>query len=289
MPSDDGLTPQQREAARREHEAAAIAEIEEMDNVILHGAEPKSVEPVSTPETTTPTTVVSEDALEVAGLVTEVEHEGTTPLEDETVLGAEPSDEYDFNFINELARNAMLRQVPVPTTNTAAATAATGASVAATPQQQITIATLEEMNEAFTSPEKFVELLDKVAMRAEERALLRLPQVARQVSMQVIDHAAAVQEFYNKNPELKQYHDFVGYCARVVESKHPDWAPSQVAEETARVAKSQIPALRRAQQVSKPRPALPGAGRTQQRQAAAAAAGLSALQKEIDEMPNSAY
>lgn len=287
MPSDDGLTPQQREAARREHEAAAMAEMDEMDNVILHGAEPVATEPEPAPSPELePGEEVEAPPLEVAAEEVPVEEgvESETPPEDE--------DEYDFNFINELARNAMLQHAPlqpVAAAPTPAAAPVAPAPVAASAPQQIAIASLEEMNEAFTSPEKFIELLDKVAMRAEERALLRLPQVARQVSMQVIDHAAAVQEFYNKNPELKQYHDFVGYCARVVESKHPDWAADKVAEETARVAKSQIPALRRAQQAGKQRPALPGAGRAQQRRTAAANSGLSALQKEIDEMPNSAF
>lgn len=279
MPSNDGLTPAQREAARREHEAAAMAEMDEMDNVILRGAEPAATEQVqeSAPE--------SEPVEEVEELPLEAAAE-EVPTE-EGIEAEAPEDEYDFNFINELARNALMQQAaPVATP----APVVTAPAPAPTPApQQIAVATLEEMNEAFTSPEKFIELLDKVAMRAEERALLRLPQVARQVSMQVIDHATAVQEFYNKNPELKQYHDFVGYCARVVEAKHPDWTNDKVAEETARVAKSQIPALRRAQQAGKARPALPGAGRTQQRRATAASTGLSALQKEIDEMPNSPY
>ena len=289
MPSDDGLTPEQRAAVRAEREAATLAEINEMDDVILRGAEPRAEEePVVEEQPQAADEPLDEyEPLPTAAAASE------TPVEEVT-----PEDEYDFDFINEMARNAIVRQVQPAAVTEPTPTMATQAQLApmATPPQTIPtepLATLEEMQAAFESPQAFLTLLERVenraTQRAKEQSLLALPSVATQVAIQVAERAAIRQKFFQENPELAKYTDFVRYCALQVESKHPDWSEQQLAAETAKLAKSRLPELRRAQRADKPRPALPGSGRVQQRRAGAAASGLSTLQKEIDEMPDRAF
>lgn len=292
MPSDDGLTPQERARQRAEREAATTAEISEMDDVIYHGGAPKEDPIVEEPVAEKP--IVEEPVVEEP-IVAEA------PIETPVVETPPPEDEYDFDFINEMARAAIVRNSgevvqPQPQVQPQA-------QVPVQPQQAPVVqqpapsanileglVTLEEMNEAFNSPEAFLKILNKVAntahQRAVEESLTRLPKVARQVSMQIADQAEIVRKFYADNPELVQFKDFVRYCATQVEAKHPDKDYEWIANETARLAKSRLPLLRSAKQSAPAaRPALPGSGRAN-RGGRVPTQQLSAMEREIAEMPD---
>jgi hypothetical protein len=292
MPSDDGLTPEERRKVREERETQMANEIAEMEPGYI-------AEEVEAPVVEEEPVVVEEPVVEEP-VVEEPVVEGSE--EAPVVEGAAEEDDYDFSFINEMARNAILKMESA-STPTSAPTAAPQAIAPASPVPISSppapiglteLITITEMEEAFTSPEKFLDVLNKVASGvyqratadAEERALVRLPQVARQVSMQVADQAEIVREFYKTNKELVPYKDFVRYCAMQVEAKHPDWTYDKVSEETAKVAKSRLPSLRRAQRDAAGRPALPGAGRNAPRKDRALNQSLSAMERDIASMPD---
>jgi hypothetical protein len=294
MPSDDGLTPVEREKVRAERAIATRDEIAEMDNIFGMGdSQPGSgpVEPESTPE---PAPVLTREPEELPIAAESVE----TPVAEASPETPAEEDEYDFSFINDMARDAIIRmsqveQTPQPQPQPQPAPEPVQPTPQfvqqAAPAQALSLVTVEEMNEAFNSPEQMIALMQRVYQKAREDAieqsLLRLPQVARQVSAQVIDQAELVRKFYDANQELKPYKDFVRYCAMQVEAKHPDWSYEKVAEETARVAKNRLPALRSARSTSRQSPALPGSGRSVQRRGNPTQA-LTALEQEISEMPD---
>lgn len=290
MGEDGKMSPEERERLRRERQQAAEAEMAEMDTIYEGGFGDEG--PIRPTEEAIQDELVVEEQIveEPIQIESRVEEVVETPIEEPV-----PEDEYDFSFINDLARDAIMRQA-VTQQQPVEQTVQTQpiAQIPPVPPVQLDgLVTLEEMTSAFESPEKFLEVLNKVAttvyqratLDAQEQALLRLPQVARNVSMQVIDQAALVQKFYKENAELVPYKDFVRYCAMQVEAKHPDWSYEAVAEETAKIAKHRLPLLRKAQKESKQRPALPGSGRVAQRRGSPAQ-GLTALERELADMPD---
>jgi len=267
------MTPEEREELQKKRASDMESEIQEMDQIYtrkeeVEGSEISTVDEVSSvaeeaPMVETTSKVVEASQPELPGASTD-----------------EPTD-YDFSFINDLAREATIKQ-----SEASASSEASQPTVVATPTPRPAIATVPEMEEAFNSPEKFLELLARVEQRATEAALLQLPKVSRQVAIQVIDHAEMVSKFYQANPELVPYKDFVSFCARQVEASHVDWPREKVLEETARLAKSRLPSWVRASRASQPKPALPGGGRVSQRRSSVGGT-LSALEQDIANMPDS--
>lgn len=296
--TNEGLSKAEQEKLRLERQAATAAEIDEMDDVIFGGKSLEEERPVAEEkpqekvreekeEREVPVEAAPEEILEPEVVLEE------TPTSEEAPL----DDEYDFSFINELARNTIEKMASkpteIPTPTPAPAKPAESAQPAA-PAPVFTapsgpLATKEEMEEAFNSPDKFLELLGRVYQRAvfdaQEQALQRLPSVAQQVAIQTVDRTSRVAQFYKDNPELSDYPDFVRFCALQIEAKHPDWDSQTVMKETAKLAKSRIPMIARAKRDQSARPALPGSGRVAQRRSSAQA-GLSALEREIAEMPD---
>lgn len=285
-------------AERREQQAASVLEdINLMDDTIS-GKIPES-QLLSAPQA--PETIeepAEKESFEAEPIVAEPEPEVEVipePTAMQPVAVTPPiEDEYDFSFINELARQALtgapttqVASTPVtPTTPPVQITP----TVATTPTDLISV---EEMSAAFESPQKMVELLGKVYQRAlsdaVQRSLMELPNAVRPVIKQESDLAELAANFYKGNPELNNYRDFVQYCAVQVESKHPDWTPKQVMDETAKVAKARIPMLREAMQRQKRAPTKPSfvGDQAQRGKNKPAAAKLSALEADIASMPNS--
>lgn len=177
-------------------------------------------------------------------------------------------DGYDFSFINELARQALgqpKQEAPVaPTPTPAPAPVAPEAAPIVMPQAPLVapvqvsvpqdLVTVDEMTAAFDSPQKMVELLQKVYLQARsdavvdavQQSLMALPNAVRPVLAKETAFVEMVKNFYQENPELNNYRDFVRYCAVQVENEHPEWSPQDVMKETAKVAKKRLPMLREA-------------------------------------------
>lgn len=282
------LTPEEKEADRRTRQESAMSEMDEMDviwsgDVLAAAAETEVVE-MDGPERS--------DGRESAG-EQEAEPEVMLPVAESPTESAKPTevekDEYDFaDLLNRMARDAMQEPeaaapvVPAPVVEVPPI-------VQAVPTPSAPMATVAEMEEAFNSPEKFVQLLETVYQRAVQDAIERttsqVPEVSRQVAIQVATQAEMARRFYSTNPELTSYRDFVAYCAGQVEKAHPDWGYQAVMDETAKVARSRLPALRRAKKEGQNRPALPGSGKTVSRSRTPAQI-LTELEQEINEMPN---
>jgi len=268
------MTPEEREELRKKRASDMESEIQEMDQIYTKEDEVGESES-SIGDEISPAIEEAAPAVETTTEVVEASLPNVSEASSD-----EPSD-YDFSFINDLAREATIKQSEASTS-----LEASQPTTVATPIHRPAVATVQEMEEAFNSPEKFLELLTKVEQRATEAALLQLPKVSRQVAIQVIDHAEMVSKFYQANPELVPYKDFVSYCARQVEASHVDWPREKVLEETARLAKSRLPSLVRASRASQPKPALPGGGRVSQRRSSVGRT-LSALEQDIANMPDS--
>lgn len=276
----DKMTPAEREELRKKRQAEAEAEIGQMDDIIFGSSSTPAEEPVVEPEPVQavepepePESVIEPEPVQVSPEVAPVE------------------DEYDFSFINEMARDAIARmtgqpQAPAPEPPTPSAQTPTPAPtpVAAPPQPIVPpgqLVSLEEMQAAFDSPEKMVELMGKVYAKAKQDAIQEAAQQASQATIQVTEAAERQRTFYEANPELKPYHDFVRYCAIQVERKHPDWNYDQVVKEVVKVAKEQLPRIRQ----PKSGPALPGSGGGSNRRGAPTPKATS-LEAEIASMPD---
>jgi hypothetical protein len=252
-----------KEAQQTEREREILSDIEAMDNAFNEQVEEVEV----SSEEEARDQVVAEAGAE--DLVKELQDSAETEVEsteEKSAEEAKPDDEYDFSFINELARQALGKQTEVvqPVQEQPVVQSPQAQPVAQpSPQTQLSsmvapqdLVSLDEMRSAFESPEKMIELIGKVYIRARadatqdavQTALMSLPNVVRPLLVQEASLAEMVKTFYVENPELDGYRDFVQYCATQVESAHPDWSPKQVMAETAKVAKGRLPALREAVQ-----------------------------------------
>lgn len=260
------MTYEEKEAQRQEREQQIMADIDEMDNSLDPGL--RSDGPVE--ETLSDEVPIDEHEDRVVAeagpddLIEEVKREAEKAEAEAKEKPAEetPSDEYDFTaFINEMARQALgkapVAPTPVPTPTPPVAPPVEAPPIVQTPAVPIDtlpsdLLTVEEMDQAFNSPQKMVELFQKVYMRAKvdaiQQSLTMLPNVIRPALAQETALHEMVSTFYKENPELNEYRDFVQYCATQVENAHPDWSPKQVMSETAKVAKGRLPSLREAHQ-----------------------------------------
>lgn len=306
------LTPEeqaQKEKERREREQSMLSELDEMDGL---DASPSGSEPAPASATAEPAEPVAEPASpEVKDeRVAEAGPEDHEPEPAEPVAPtaavadpAETEDEYDFSFINDLARAAIAKRTgaePQPTTQTQATPEAQPQPAPQQPTsspRQIVVPTptdlvsKEEMEAAFESPEKMMEVMGKIytkaVMQGAEIALQQLPGVMQPLITQQQTIVEEATKFYKENPELVPYRDFVQFVAMEVEDKHPDWNYQQVMAETATVAKKRLPMLQqattKARRETRPAFAQQGPGGKANRPKPAQ---VSALQSDIDAMPD---
>ena len=230
---------------------------------------------------------------------------------DKPVEEAKDEDEYDFSFINELARQAMGAPQSVQATQAPAAQtkeqeippAVQPQAIAKVPEFDPTNLTvqvpadlvdLKAMQEAFDSPEKMIELIGKVYARAvadatimgTQRSLMSLPQVVRPLVKQEAAMVERVTNFYKENPELVGYRDFVSYCGSQVENAHPDWTPEKVFAETAILAKKRLPMLREAMGRQQKTTVKPSFVDQKSSKTKPSATKVSRLQQDLDAMPD---
>jgi len=300
MAPDDALASAKR---REEMQTETMNDIGLMEDVIsgkvpesqiLSGETEGDVNPdIAPPPIDEPDAVADE-------VVASAEPDLNAPVEPAAVVTPEPKDEYDFSdFINSMARDALGKPQPVtaqpvqqPVTQPIAQPQA--APVVTMPkslQVPADLVTLEEMTEAFQSPEKFVSLLGKVYMKAAsdgaQIAITQLPNIARPIFAQEASLAELSANFYKDNPELNKVRDFVQYCAVQVENAHPDWTAKQIFEETGKVAKQRLPMLKEVAQRQKRAATKPGFvdGQSQGVKNKPSPGKLSALEAEIAAMP----
>lgn len=299
MSDEEKLAAIQR---REEQERATQADLEQMD-AVLSGTITESQIIDNSADIAAPVTeemVVPEESAVPDATGDEVVAEGEPDLSApvEPAQPVEPDDGYDFSdFINSMARDALGKQ-PVVQPVQEQPVAPTPAPVAPVTPQQMTLEvpqdliSLDDMNEAFQDPAKMIALIGKVYLRAAsdgaQAALIRLPNAVRPVVAQEAELAKMVTTFYEKNPELSNYRDFVQYCAAKVETEHPEYSPSKVMEETAKVAVARLPMVKEAAARQKRAPAKPSfiGAQNQRGKNTPAAAKMSALDRELAEMPD---
>lgn len=291
MTEEERLAKEQAEAERNK---VVQDDINEMDDII----EGKVVD---LPPEEEPIEGVGDKVVAEAGVEDLIPIEERTPVEEKKVEG---EDEYDFSFINELARQALGKPPTAPEVvipQQAAPAPAPTPQLQAQPQQVVQprvdpgpmtipqdLVSVDEMTQAFESPEKMVQLFGKIYLRARadsvQQALMSLPHVVRPLVAQEAEIVDMVTGFYKENPELDKYRDFVQYCATQVESAHPDWAPRQVMAETAKVAKQRLPLLKEA--ASRQRQAKPSFVEQNQTSNKPKSAKVSRLEQELASMPD---
>lgn len=210
----------------------------------------------------------------------------------------EDEEEYDFTFINDLAKQAIsgkpeqVSQIekhvakPEPTVSADPTPAPTPTQVL--PKELVSI---EEMEKAFESPQEMIALLGRVVQKVREEsvqeALLRLPQAVRPVIQQEASTAKLVEQFRAENPHLTKHPDFVKYCAIQIENAHPDWTAEKVMKETARVATKQLQIFKEAAQRQKAGSEKPSfVSQKQSGRKKPSSVKLSALEQDIANMPD---
>jgi hypothetical protein len=223
---------------------------------------------------------------------TEAEAKAESKPEVSTVEG------YDLTeFINNMAKSALGQVAPVVPQAPAPAPVVPAPqvqspTVASNDIQLTDLITEAEMEEAFQSPAKMIEVITNVALKAAsagaQSALLRLPQVVKPVIAQEAELRQQAQKFWEDNKELVPYKGYVRYCATQVENTHPEYTPAQVFAETAALAKASLPLVKEAAQRAKRAPTKPAFVDQQgQRGKNTPSAGkLSALEKELSDMPD---
>lgn len=306
-----------RETERQAREQAAMDELVEMDKAFEQPTMESPIdamrEPVA-PESPTDLPPTEEPPVEPAPTPapTEPSVEPTAPVEPTEPTEPAPTDEYDFEFLNELARNAVLRErgtatppATAPTEPSVQAPQAQAPAAVPTPQQYVRpvetppdLITAEELSTAINSEDQagallplFQRVYQRAVVAATEMALTQLPTVSGPMMAQIATNIAIRDKFYKDNPDLDKARDFVQYCAMQVETKHPDWQTVQVLDEAAKLARSRMPALQRAKQAAAAQPTPSFA--TQQSGGKAKRPGqtqqLSALEKELADMPDTPY
>lgn len=91
----------------------------------------------------------------------------------------------------------------------------------------------ELVEDALADPVKMVELLQNVFEQGREAVLRNIPNlVASTVQRQSVVQTA-VQDFYVKNPKLKENMNYVGFITNQVQDEHPDWTVEQILNEAA--------------------------------------------------------
>jgi hypothetical protein len=305
-PEDNSSASQRREEMARE----TLEDINLMDDV-MSGKIPESqiiqedspAELTKEPEAKDADTTEVSDNMVASADPTTVDVDSTTTTRTETKTELETTDDYDFvDFLNSMSRDALGKKsattppTPVVSTPTTIPKPVTPQPAAVAPKMTLEVpqdlCTIDEMNAAFQDPAKMMELFGKIYLRAAsdgaQSALMRLPDVARPLFAQEHELATLAREFYEKNPELNNYRDFVQYCATQVESKNPGWTPRQIFEETARVAKQKIPMLKEAATRQKRAAAKPAFVDAQSQKGTnkPSSGKLSALEAELAAMPD---
>lgn len=146
----------------------------------------------------------------------------------------------------------------------------------------------EEFDEIFESPEKLVDLLNRVRESAVEQVLKSVPSLASNIVNQQMVLKGMVQDFYEANQDLRNVKPFVAVVANEIAARHPDWGVERVFQETAIETRKRLglkaQALKGEQQqtVGSKRPALPKAkGTTPTRKAQPK---LSKLEQELRDL-----
>lgn len=105
----------------------------------------------------------------------------------------------------------------------------------------------DDMTELYNDPEKLNNLLNKVfkmslanTRKVREQVIREVPEIASQQVAQRTKINSAVEDFYKKNPDLKQYKSFVGTVANELQNENPDMEFSKLLEETEREVRQRL-------------------------------------------------
>lgn len=293
------------EAAKRQE--AAAKELEEMDSMFNQPDMPDPIGDMK--ESAKPGMEEVEEVEEVENAPVEMAPEELQPEPkvEATKSGEEAKveDEYDFDFLNNLARQAVgkskVESQPTQVAETVTPAIPTPVHQPTFPAQvplPTDFLTKEEVEKAIQAEDQagaFLGLFQQVYQRAHvaaaELALTQLPTVSQPMLMQMARNVALVDNFYKENSDLDKARDFVQYCAMQVEAKHPDYGYEKVLAEAAKLARTRMPLLQKARAAEARQPAQKAAFATQSgsKSKKVGQTELSALEKELAEMPNHPY
>lgn len=115
----------------------------------------------------------------------------------------------------------------------------------------------EEFEEVTQDPESFNEFLqafgERLLSAAEENILHQIPSLVQKTTERQVSTQQTVQNFWESNPELKEYSSFVQHIANQVESEHPDATLQEQLEETARRAREELNIKEKAEEIERNR------------------------------------
>jgi len=97
------------------------------------------------------------------------------------------------------------------------------------------------------------EMLNRVYNRAREDTIREIPELVEKTQERQQTMQNAVQSFYEDNPELKKYKDYVSHKANEVQAENPDMDIENLMEETAKRAKEGLQLHEKAKETEKER------------------------------------
>lgn len=277
--------------------------LQEIDDMDMAGTMPTEEPPPEETQDQVPEEeVISDSEEQVAGEVFEETVAEAVPEQEDTqqVAPEEPPDETEYEeFLSELtaaaARGYEGPPVEQPTPPPQLQPEMTPGRFNAPPEQAsptpptepARIISVEEMQEAFESPEKMVALMHKVYHKGVETTMAMLPGMVGSLYASEARRLEARQRFFTDNPELAKYPDFVTFIAKKVDAANPGMKIDEKFKLIASTAKKQLPMLLRAtrdrarQQQTQPTFAAQKPGQRQRKPPKP-----TALEAELNEMPD---
>lgn len=276
--------------------------LQEIDDIDMAGTMPTEEPPPEETQDQVPEEVISDSEEQVAGEVFEETVAEAVPGQEDTqqVAPEEPPNEAEYEeFLSELtaaaARGYEGPPTEQPTPPPQLQPEMTPGRFNGPPEQVVQtppteparIVSVEEMQEAFESPEKMVTLMHKVYHKGVETTMAMLPGMVGSLYAGEARRLEARQRFFTDNPELAKYPDFVTFIAKKVDAANPGMKIDEKFKLIASTAKKQLPMLLRAtrdrarQQQTQPTFAAQKPGQRQRK-----APKPTALEAELNEMPD---
>jgi len=154
----------------------------------------------------------------------------------------------------------------------------------------------DKFNDALLTPEALNSLLTQVYERAKndaieestKQSLQQTPEVVTRLVSSRMELQNAINEFYQVNPDLREYKQFVGMIATELRANNPDWDTPKLMEGVAKESKKRLGIKANAKAINekgrkgkKPAFASPSGNRSDERKRKKK---VSALQGEINDL-----
>jgi len=97
------------------------------------------------------------------------------------------------------------------------------------------------------------EMLNRVYDRAREDTIREIPELVEKTQERQQTMQQAVQSFYEDNPELREYKDYVSHKANEIQAENPDMDVEDLMEETAKRAKQGLKLKEKAEETEQNR------------------------------------